>query len=295
MSLPDRASFPPRRIFDWPCVERSLRLGERTLIMGILNVTPDSFSDGGRYEQRASAVTRALQMVEDGVDIIDVGGESTRPGAQAVEASEELHRVVPVIKELCQQVDVPISIDTTKTEVAAAAIEAGACIINDVSAGGEPGMADLAAKTGAGFVLMHMQGTPRTMQVEPVYEAVTREVVAFLSARMTAVMEHDVDQSRICVDPGIGFGKTLEHNLELLACLPELQALGVPLLVGLSRKGMLGEITGRAVEDRLSASLAGLVYAITRGAHILRVHDVKESCDAARVADILTSVEHHCE
>lgn len=295
MSSSDCALDLPRRIFDWSCMQHRLRLGERTLIMGVLNVTPDSFSDGGCFKDEARAVTRAMEMIEEGADLIDVGGESTRPGADAVDADEERRRVIPVIEQICQQSEVPVSIDTTKAEVAKAALGAGACIVNDVSGAGDPAMASLVAQTGAGLVLMHMQGTPRTMQTAPEYQDVTRDVVGFLDDRIASVVRLGLGREQVCVDPGIGFGKTLSHNLELLTQLAAFHALDRPVLVGLSRKSFLGQLTGREVGDRLAGSLAGLVYAITRGAHILRVHDVKESCDTARIADILVSAEHDRE
>jgi len=295
MSSSDCAPDLARRIFDWSCVQHRLRLGERTLIMGILNVTPDSFSDGGRFKDEERAVARAMEMIEEGADLIDVGGESTRPGADAVDPDEELRRVIPVIEQICRQSEVPVSIDTTKAEVAEAALGVGACIVNDVSGAADPAMVDLVAQSGAGLVLMHMQGTPRTMQAAPEYEDVTRDVVEFLDDRIASVVSRGLGREQVCVDPGIGFGKTLSHNLELLRGLAAFQELGRPVLVGLSRKSFLGQLTGREVGDRLAGSLAGLVYAITRGAHILRVHDVKESCDTARIADILVSAEHNRE
>lgn len=255
--------------------------------MGILNVTPDSFSDGGKFLAVETAVAHALQMAADGADIIDVGGESTRPGARPVPAEEETARTVPVIRMLRERTDALISIDTRKAEVARAALAAGADIINDVSALSDPGMAELAAETGAGVVLMHMQGSPETMQAAPRYGDVTAEVRAFLEERMALAAAQGVAAEQIALDPGIGFGKTDAHNIALLNGIPALAAAGRPVLIGASRKGFIGRLLGREADERLAGSLAAAVYAALRGAHVLRVHDVKESCDAARLVDRL--------
>jgi dihydropteroate synthase len=259
--------------------------------MGILNVTPDSFSDGGRYASVEVAVAHALQMVEDGAAMIDVGGESTRPGAAGVDEAEELERVVPVIRKLAAETDALISIDTSKAAVAEAALEAGAHIINDVTAlTRDARMAEVARGSGAGVVLMHMRGTPRTMQEQPRYDEVVAEVRDYLAARCRALEGEGLEPGTLCVDPGIGFGKDLEHNLALLAALPEVGA-GRPVLLGASRKSFLGVLTGREVGDRLAASLGVAVFAALNGAHIVRVHDVKETCDAVRVAGMLARQE----
>ncbi len=283
---------PPPPI-DWQCRGRTLRTGSRTLIMGILNVTPDSFSDGGTYADADAAAEMALEMAEHGADIIDVGGESTRPGAEPVSEAEELGRTLPVIERIRRHSDVPISIDTTKPRVAALAMEAGADIINDVSAfESDPAMAETAAETGAGVVLMHMRGTPRTMQRNPEYDAVVAEVLAYLEGRLRFAVAHGVEATRIAIDPGIGFGKRLEHNLELLRNLPVLASLGRPVLVGASRKSFIGTLTGRGgPAERLAGSLGVAAWSILAGAHILRVHDVIDTCDVCRVVDRLRNGE----
>ena len=252
--------------------------------MGILNVTPDSFSDGGRFLSPDAAVEHALRMARDGARILDIGGESSRPGAEAVSVEEELDRVIPVIERLASRYDGCLSVDTTKAVVAEQALAAGAHIINDITAlTGDPGMPDVARRYGAGVVLMHMQGQPRTMQVAPHYGDVLAEVVAYLGQRVSDLVLLGLDRSCLAVDPGICFGKTLEHNLELLRGLPTLARLGCPVVVGVSRKSFLGRLTGRETGDRLVPSLIALAYAAVRGAHILRVHDVKESCEVARL------------
>ena len=276
----------------WTCGDTTVELGVRTQVMGILNVTPDSFSDGGHFLDLEQAVAHGLRMSEEGADILDVGGESTRPGAAAVSEEEELRRVIPVVRELARRTDRLISIDTCKAAVAERAVEAGARIINDVTAlAGDSRMASVAAASRAGVVLMHMRGTPRTMQDDPRYDDVVAEVVEYLQARVNAAVEAGVRFEALAVDPGIGFGKTVEHNLDLLAQLERFAALERPILVGLSRKSFIGRITGREVHDRTIASIAGAVYAVQRGAHLVRVHDVKETCEALRLVDILCSRE----
>lgn len=273
---------------EWKCRDMVLRVGERPLIMGILNVTPDSFSDGGHYWDRHNAVARGLQMAAEGADIIDVGGESTRPGALGIDAEEELERVIPVIEELAGKINAVISVDTMKAGVARRALEAGARIVNDVSAlSHDPDMLDVALESGAGVILMHMLGSPRTMQDDPRYEDVVGEVTDYLRSRVEYLCGKGLARNTLAVDPGIGFGKTVRHNLELLANLDMLGALGLPVVVGLSRKSFLGRITGRGVEERLACSLAGLVFCIFNGAHVMRVHDVKESWDAVQIATAL--------
>ncbi|HMO03479.1 MAG TPA: dihydropteroate synthase [Kiritimatiellia bacterium] len=277
----------------WQAMGRNVLVPGRTAIMGILNVTPDSFSDGGRFVDPDQAVVRALAMVEEGADIIDVGGESTRPGADPVSIEEEIRRVVPVIARLSHQSDVLISVDTRRAPVACNALAAGAHIVNDVSGlGHDREMAAAIRAFDAGLVLMHMQGQPRTMQDQPRYEDVVGEVGSFLAGQVARAIASGIPAERIAVDPGIGFGKTLDHNLELLRALPQLAAAtGRPLLLGVSRKRWIGQITGREVDDRLAGSLAALAWCIQQGARIIRVHDVKESCDAARLVDRLKSTE----
>jgi dihydropteroate synthase len=266
----------------------SLDFSRRTLIMGIINVTPDSFFDGGRRFEAAAAVADGVAMIASGADILDVGGESTRPGAAPVSEEEEMARVLPVVRGLRARIGAPISIDTYKASVARAALEEGADIVNDISAlRFDPGMAALVAAEKVPLILMHMQGTPRTMQQDPQYRDVVREVRDFLAAQLYAALEAGVAQEAVIVDPGIGFGKTVEHNLELLRGLPALAALGQPLLVGASRKTFIGKILGAEPADRLEGSLAAAVAAVLGGANILRVHDVAETVKAARIADAL--------
>jgi dihydropteroate synthase len=268
--------------------ERVLRCGRHVLdlarprIMGILNVTPNSFSDGGRYFNAARALEHARRMIEDGADLVDIGGESTRPGAQPVDEAEELARVIPLVTALVAE-GVPVSVDTRKPAVMRAALAAGASMINDVCGLTAPGAIEAVAAADAGVCLMHMQGDPRTMQQAPSYADVVAEVRAFLVARAAACEAAGIARDRIVLDPGFGFGKTLAHNLALLAGLPALAATGYPVLAGLSRKASLGEITGRAVDERLAASLAAALAAVARGAMLLRVHDVRETRDALAV------------
>jgi len=251
--------------------------------MGVVNVTPDSFSDGGEYLDADAAIRHGLELVEDGAEILDVGGESTRPGAEEVSAEEELKRVRPVVAGLAGKAT--LSIDTSKATVAEAAIEAGASIVNDVTAlRGDPEMASLCAERGVTVVLMHMPGNPRTMQDDPRYGDVVDEVKAFLVERTTAAVVAGIDEQRIWLDPGIGFGKTLEHNLALLRRLGELRELGRPLVVGASRKSFIGKVDGSAVGERLGGTIASSVIAAVEGADVLRVHDVAEMAQALRVS-----------
>jgi len=252
-------------------------------VMGILNVTPDSFSDGGRFNALDRALARAARMVAEGVDILDVGGESTRPGAAAVGVDEEMARVLPVIEHLRAEFDVPISVDTSKPEVMRAAVAVGAGMINDVAALRAPGAIAAAAEAGVPVCLMHMQGEPRTMQTAPQYGNVVADIIQYLSERVAACEAGGIVRERLLVDPGFGFGKTLAHNLALLRGLAELQRLGLPVLVGMSRKSMLGAVTGRPVDERLAASVAAAVMAVERGARIVRVHDVAATVDALRL------------
>jgi dihydropteroate synthase len=277
----------------WQCRNRKLECGVRPAIMGILNVTPDSFSDGGRFTDTAAAVAAARQMVEDGADIIDVGGESTRPGAAAVDTAEELRRVIPVIEAIVTETDALVSVDTMKADVAREGMRHGAHIINDVSAlTHDAAMADVAGEFGAGVVLMHMQGSPRTMQSDPQYGDVVSEIRCYLEARVSTVVEAGLARETLAIDPGVGFGKTAEHNVLLVAHLAQFASLGQPVLVGLSRKRFLGMLTGAPVEDRLAGSLAGLACSVLHGAHIMRVHDVKESAQAARIAAAIRGPEY---
>jgi len=266
----------------WHLRDRVLRLDGRALVMGIVNVTPDSFSDGGQFSTTDGAVNHALQLVSQGADILDIGGESSRPGAEPVAADEELRRVLPVASALAGRVPVPISVDTTKAAVADACLAAGAHIVNDITAlRGDPDMTRVAVARRAGVVLMHMQGTPQTMQLDPRYDDVAAEVCRFLQERLSAAVAAGIELDRVVLDPGIGFGKKSGHNLELLARLGELQALGRPVLLGVSRKGFFGRLLGRDVGERLAASLAAVCHAVALGtAQVVRVHDVRETRDA---------------
>lgn len=252
-------------------------------VMGVLNVTPDSFSDGGRWLGREAALRHAVRMVGEGADIIDIGGESTRPGAGAVSEAEELDRVIPVLEALAGEVEAVLSVDTSKPAVMQAAATAGAGMINDVSGLRKEGALETAAALGLPVCLMHMQGEPRTMQSKPHYDDVVREVEDFLLERCDAALNAGIDRERLIIDPGFGFGKSLEHNLALLRALPRLCSHGMPVLAGLSRKSMLQPLTGQPVESRLAGSLALALAAARGGAAIIRVHDVAETVDALRV------------
>jgi dihydropteroate synthase len=256
-------------------------------IMGIVNVTPDSFSDGGAYLDPDAAIAHGFELVGEGADILDVGGESTRPGAAEVSAAEEIERVVPVIEGLADA-GVPISIDTSKAAVAERALGAGASIVNDVTALGDPAMAPLCAEANCGLVLMHMKGTPRTMQQEPRYEDLLGEISAFLRERIDRAVEAGLAEEAIWLDPGIGFGKTVDHNLELIDRLGELRELGRPLVLGASRKSFIGKLSGREVGERLGGSLAAAVVGSLRGADVLRVHDVGATREAVMVTEAIT-------
>ncbi len=260
-------------------------------LMGVVNVTPDSFSDGGRYLDAEAAVAHGVELLRDGAEILDVGGESTRPGAEPVGEVEELRRVVPVVEALAGDGgDGAVSIDTSKAAVAAAAIDAGATIVNDVTAlQGDLEMAPVCAERGVTVVLMHMPGNPRTMQEDPRYDDVVDDVKRFLASRMELAVGAGIAEEGIWLDPGIGFGKTLEHNLELLRRLSELRELGRPLVIGASRKSFIGKVDGSAVDERVGGSLASAVLAAAAGADVLRVHDVAETAQALRVADAILS------
>ena len=251
-------------------------------IMGIVNVTPDSFSDGGKFNTTDKAVAHGMELVEQGADILDIGGESTRPGATPVPLAEELNRVIPVIKALAQA-GVPLSIDTYKPEVMRAAIDAGADIVNDVCALQENGALEIVAASQVGVCLMHMQGRPQTMQVDTQYQEVVKEVADFLAARLKAAEQAGIARERIVLDPGFGFGKRTEHNLTLLNHLSSLQSSGLPLLIGLSRKSVLGQVVGLSIDERIHASIAASVVSVMKGANIVRVHDVKPTADALKI------------
>lgn len=269
VSSPVRRWLAGRHVFDL----------SRPLIMGVLNVTPDSFSDGGRFFEPEEALARAEQMISEGADIIDVGGESTRPGAAEVSWQEELRRVAPIVEAMAAR-GFPVSVDTSRPEVMRAVIETGAAIINDVRALQLPGALDAVASSDVGVCLMHMQGTPATMQAAPVYSDVLAEVSAFLRERAVACEAQSIERERIVLDPGFGFGKTPRHNLKLLRELSDIAGMGWPVLAGLSRKSLLGHIVGRSVTDRQSASVAAALMAVERGASVVRVHDIAATRDA---------------
>jgi dihydropteroate synthase len=273
----------------WQIDGRAIDLSQHSIIMGVLNITPDSFSDGGEFFTTAKAVEQGARMAAEGAQIIDVGGESTRPGAEPVSAEEELSRVVPVIVKLREKVAAFISIDTTKAAVARGALEAGASIINDVTGGcGDLEMMKLAAEKKAGFIIMHMQGTPRTMQTNPHYDDVVREVSDFFRQQYVCALQCGIDSMAIAFDPGIGFGKTVEHNLELLSNLSRLRVHDRPIVVGVSRKSSLGKMIGSAeMSDRLAPTIAFTALLRERGANVLRVHDVKENVSALCVTERL--------
>ena len=287
---------PPKK-FRLKLHSRTLVLGERTLIMGVLNVTPDSFSDGGRYEQPEIAVEQALAMEQAGADLLDIGGESTRPGSEETSASEELDRILPVLEGLRGRLKIPVSVDTRRSTIAELAICAGAQIINDVSGlRGDGRMAEVAAKHGAPLILMHMHGEPRTMQCGPFARDVMRDVAQGLRDSVAKARKAGVAKSQIILDPGIGFGKSYAQNYELIEKLPQLAALGFPLLVGASRKGFLGATLARGgkpapPEERIWGTAATVTASILGGAHIVRVHDVSEMVQVARVADCVVRPE----
>ena len=272
--------------YELNCRGKLLPLEDKPVIMGILNITPDSFSDGGQFVDPDAALAHSLSLIEAGADIIDVGGESTRPGAQQVLPQVQIKRNVPVIKKIAQQNDTPISIDTTSAQVAHAALEAGASIINDISAlRFDDRMAPLAAQYNVPVILMHMQGQPRSMQLNPTYENVVEEVKMFLAQRIDFALAAGISRSQIVIDPGIGFGKTVEHNLQLMRNLSDFHALRVPLLIGTSRKSFIGKVLN--IENpahRLFGTAATIAWAVNQGAHILRVHEVKEMVQTAHMA-----------
>ena len=268
----------------WDIGRRSLDLGGRPHVMGILNVTPDSFSDGGQHFNPSDAISAALRMEDDGASIIDIGGESTRPYSEPVSESEELKRVLPVIEGLSDRVQIPISIDTSKANVARAAVAAGAEIINDVTGlEGDPEMPSVVNQFGVGVCVMHMQGTPQTMQDNPSYNDVVEEIHDYLAARLNACLQLGIPKKRICLDPGIGFGKSHAHNLQLVQNADFFLQSGVPILVGHSRKGFIGSLLGDKDADRQAATLGVSLALASRGVHILRVHDVRETVDALKL------------
>lgn len=275
-----------RKLYHIKLGDRVIELGRRTLIMGILNITPDSFSDGGRFDDYDRAFSQALELISAGADILDIGGESTRPGSAPAPVEVELERVVPIIREVRKNSDIPISIDTTKAEVAIKSLEAGADIINDVSSlRFDPDMVRIAAQSGAPLILMHMLGIPKTMQVDPVYHSVVSEIIAFLEERMEYAVKNGVERSQIIVDPGIGFGKTVTHNLRIIRDLGAFSCMDRPVLLGASRKRFLGAILGRPEMERELGTAAANAFGIAGGVHILRVHDVAFQREAVLVAE----------
>jgi dihydropteroate synthase len=287
--------FPYMPVREWKIARRSLPYGERTLVMGVLNVTPDSFSDGGKYFSLAGALAHAEQMIAEGADIIDVGGESARPGSQFISEEEELRRVIPVIEKLATNTSVPISIDTTKSAVARAALQSGAEIINDISGlRFDPGIAEVAAASKAGLVLMHSRGTPKNMQELPPVTDVISEVTRGLRESLATATERGLARESMAIDPGIGFGKTAEQNLELIGKLDQLARdfPKFPIVIGTSRKGFIGKLLNEAPANaRLFGTIATVVAAILNGAHLVRVHDVKPTVDAVRVVDAIRQVK----
>jgi dihydropteroate synthase len=275
-----------RKEFDFKCRDYRLRLGKNTGIMGVLNVSNGSFSKDAIYKDPLRARDKAQQMKEEGADIIDVGGESTRPGALGISPEEELKRVIPVIKELAKELKLPISIDTTKSEVARAALEEGASIVNDISGFKfDRQMADVAASFNAGCVLMHIQGTPRTMQENPGYQSLMDEIISYLRESVAIADSAGIDHEGLLLDPGIGFGKTSEHNLQIINRLNEVAALDLPILIGTSRKSFIGNVLNLPVEERLFGTAASVAVSIFNGAHIVRVHDVKEIAQVVKLTD----------
>jgi dihydropteroate synthase len=269
----------------WRCGRHEFDLSERVLVMGIVNVTPDSFSDGGRFVDPDAAVAQALRLAEEGASIVDLGGESTRPGAPAVGAEEEWRRLKPVFERLGREAGVCLSVDTSKSEVAERALHSGACVVNDVTAlRGDARLVEVAAKLGAGVILMHMRGTPADMQADPRYDDAAQEIRCFLAERLAFARARGVAEERLAVDPGLGFGKTTDHNLELVARLDEIASLGRPVVVGASRKSFIGKVLDLPLEERLEGSLAAAVAAVLAGARVIRTHDVRATLRAVRLA-----------
>ena len=286
------STFALMSIRQWKLARRSLPYGERTLVMGVLNVTPDSFSDGGQFFSFDRAIAHAEQMIDEGADIIDIGGESTRPGSEFVSVEEELRRVIPIIEQLTVNASVPISIDTTKSVVAQASLQAGAEIVNDISAlRFEPSLADEVAKANAGLVLMHSRGTPKTMQQLPPAADIMTEVIDGLRESIAVALQHRVAADSIAIDPGIGFGKTAEQNVELIASLGQFADAfaDFPIMIGTSRKSFIGKLLdGAPADQRLYGTIASTVASVMNGAHIVRVHDVKAAVEAVRVGDAIS-------
>ena len=263
---------------------------KRPLLMGILNITPDSFSDGGQYLNVDEALKRAHEMIREGVDIIDIGGESTRPGSEPVSMDEELKRIIPIIEALKKESDIAISVDTYKSQVMKEVIDREVAMINDVYALSQPGAIDVIKNSKVGVCLMHMQGTPQTMQINPHYTNVVSEVKSFLEARANDLASEGIDQSRLILDPGFGFGKTFEHNIELLQHLESFKSLELPLLVGLSRKSFIRKILNGEHDDHLSGSIAAAIFSVIKGAKILRVHDIKETKSALKIINVAQGI-----
>ena len=277
----------PNRSPAWQLRTRQLELPARPLIMGVVNVTPDSFSDGGKFHATESAISHALQLAADGADILDIGGESTRPYSDPISLAEELSRVADVVREVCRQTKIPVSIDTSKSKVAAAAIEAGAEIINDVTGlEGDSDMFGVASQSQAGLCVMHMQGNPQTMQDDPTYKDVVQDILGYLKSRFESLVSAGIEPAKICLDPGIGFGKTHEHNITLMANCGAFHELGQPLLVGHSRKGFLAKIIGDQVADRTAATVGASMTLAMQGIQVIRVHDVRPVREALIAFDV---------
>lgn len=278
----------PTPLFTLSWSEYTLPLSRRTHVMGVINVTPDSFSDGGRFFEKEKAVEQALQLAEEGADVLDIGGESTRPYSKGIPAEEEMRRVIPVIEALKKQLRIPISIDTLKAQVAREALRAGASMVNDISAfRSDPEMVSVAAEAGVPVILMHMKGIPSDMQVQPAYDDVAGEIIIFLQKAMAQAVRNGVRRDLILVDPGIGFGKTFDHNLEILKELGRFQCLEAPLVVGSSRKAFIGRILGKEAHERDTGSMATVAAAVMNGAHVVRVHNVKQAVETVKVIDAI--------
>jgi dihydropteroate synthase len=278
----------PTPLFTLSWLEYTLNLSRRTHVMGVINVTPDSFSDGGQFLEKDRAVEQALQLAGDGADLIDIGGESTRPYSKGISADEEMNRVIPVIEALKKKLRIPISIDTLKAQVAREALRSGASMVNDISALRlDPEMASVVAQAGVPVILMHMKGTPGDMQVAPTYDDVASEIITFLRNAMDQAVRSGVRRDRIIVDPGIGFGKTFDHNLEILKELRRLHCLEAPILVGSSRKAFIGRILDKKVHERDTGTMATVAAAVMNGAHIVRVHNVKQAVETVKVIDAI--------
>jgi dihydropteroate synthase len=278
----------PTPLFTLSWLEYTLNLSRRTHVMGVINVTPDSFSDGGQFLEKDRAVEQALQLAGDGADLIDIGGESTRPYSKGISADDEMNRVIPVIEALKKELKIPISIDTLKAQVAREALRSGASMVNDISAFRlDPEMASVVAQAGVPVILMHMKGTTADMQVAPTYDDVASEIITFLRSVMDQAVRSGVRRDRIIVDPGIGFGKTFDHNLEILKELGRLQCLDAPILVGSSRKAFIGRILDKKVHERDTGTMATVAAAVMNGAHIVRVHNVKQAVETVKVIDAI--------